>query len=119
MLLGCQADEALTALRFDDSGLQCAVGTSNGLVALFDLRASRPTFVKDHMYGAPIKDIKFHTIDSMAGALLALHRSHATCCGDCCSLHFWALYEACAWLQWRACEKSVGGTLIGSIPSVG
>lgn len=62
-----QAGEGLTALRFDDSGLQCAVGTTNGLVALFDLRASRPTMVKDHMYGAPIRDIKFHTADSLAG----------------------------------------------------
>ena len=63
-----QAGEGLTALRFDDSGLQCAVGTTNGLVALFDLRASRPSIVKDHMYGAPIIDIKFHSTDSMAGA---------------------------------------------------
>ena len=37
-----------------------AVGTSNGLVALFDLRATRPRLVKDHMYSAPILDIKFH-----------------------------------------------------------
>lgn len=65
-----QAGEGLTALRFDDGGLQCAVGTSNGLVALFDLRASRPSIVKDHMYGAPIRDIKFHTIDSIAGTAL-------------------------------------------------
>jgi hypothetical protein len=56
-----QAGEALTALRFDDSGLHVAVGTSNGLVALFDLRARRPTVVKDHMYGARIVDIEFHT----------------------------------------------------------
>jgi ribosome biogenesis protein ENP2 len=30
--------QQLTALRFDDSGLHMAVGTSGGLVALFDLR---------------------------------------------------------------------------------
>jgi ribosome biogenesis protein ENP2 len=30
--------QQLTALRFDDSGLIVAAGTSNGLVALFDLR---------------------------------------------------------------------------------
>lgn len=68
LYLACdQAGEGLTALRFDDSGLQCAVGTTNGLVALFDLRSSRPSIVKDHMYGAPIIDIKFHASDSMAG----------------------------------------------------
>lgn len=31
--------QALTALRFDDSGMHLAVGTANGLVALFDLRS--------------------------------------------------------------------------------
>ena len=63
-----QPGKGLTALRFSDSGLQCAVGTANGLVALYDLRSSRPLIVKDHNYGAAIKDIKFHTPDSMAGA---------------------------------------------------
>lgn len=66
-----QPGEGLTALRFADSGMQCAVGTQNGLVAIFDLRSSRPTIVKDHNYGAPIKDIKFHTSDSMAGGCMA------------------------------------------------
>ena len=63
-----QPGEGLTALRFSDSGLQCAVGTANGLVALYDLRSLRPLIVKDHNYGAAIKDIKFHVPDSMAGA---------------------------------------------------
>ena len=31
--------QALTALRFDASGMHVAVGTSGGLVALFDLRS--------------------------------------------------------------------------------
>ena len=48
-----QPGEGLTALRFSDSGLQCAVGMHNGLVALYDLRSSRPVIVKDHNYGAP------------------------------------------------------------------
>ena len=69
-MVGLKAGEGLTALRFSNSGLQCAVGTQNGLVALFDLRSSRPSIVKDHNYGAPIKDIKFHTTGSMAGGPL-------------------------------------------------
>ena len=56
-----QPGEELRALRFSESGLHCAVGTSNGLVAVFDLRSSKPTVIKDHMYDAPIVDIKFHT----------------------------------------------------------
>ena len=53
--------QGLTALRFDDSGMHVAVGTSGGLVALFDLRSQRPLVVKDHMYDSKIVDIKFHT----------------------------------------------------------
>ena len=62
-----QADAELTAVRFDDSGLHCAVGTSNGLVALYDLRSSRPLLVKDHMYGDKITDIKFHSAYGSSG----------------------------------------------------
>lgn len=40
------AGEELTALRFDDSGLHVAVGTRNGLVALYDLRSTRPLIIK-------------------------------------------------------------------------
>ena len=57
-----QAGAALTALRFDAGGLHVATGTSDGKVALFDLRMRRAMLVKDHMYGAPIRDIKFHSI---------------------------------------------------------
>lgn len=53
--------QQLTALRFDDRGLQVAVGTSGGLVSIFDLRSSKPLLTKDHMYDAPIIDLKFHT----------------------------------------------------------
>ena len=76
-----QAGEGLTALRFSDSGMQCAVGTHNGLVALYDLRSSRPSIVKDHNYGAPIKDIKFHTAGSMAGG--HMHDIVVSCLGCC------------------------------------
>lgn len=51
--------EQLTALRFDDSGMHIAVGTSTGQVAVYDLRSSRPLVVKDHMYGTRIVDLKF------------------------------------------------------------
>eukprot|EP00873_Tetraselmis_striata_P029749 jgi/Tetstr1/450013/TSEL_037060.t1 len=50
----------LTTVRFDSTGLKVAAGTDNGMVVLYDLRSSRPLQTKDHMYGFPIKDIKFH-----------------------------------------------------------
>ena len=63
---------ALTALRFDSGGLLVATGTSDGKVALFDLRMGRALIVKDHMYGAPIRDIKFHSIAGGLGGSGAL-----------------------------------------------
>lgn len=51
----------LTAVRFDDGGLHVAVGTSGGMVSIFDLRSSRPLITKDHMYDSPIIDLKFQT----------------------------------------------------------
>ncbi|CAG9466800.1 unnamed protein product [Pedinophyceae sp. YPF-701] len=50
----------LTALRFDASGMRVATGTSTGLVSVFDLRSSKPVVTRDHMYGEPIIDIKWH-----------------------------------------------------------
>ena len=76
-------------MRFDEGGLTAAVGTTNGLVALFDLRAPRPSLVKDHMYGAPIHDIKFHASDGVAGARAA---------DGCC------LLRAC-WVICRICVR--------------
>ncbi|KAJ8760078.1 hypothetical protein K2173_010934 [Erythroxylum novogranatense] len=54
-------DQEVTALQFDDEGgFLMAVGSSAGNVLLYDLRSSHPVRVKDHMYGSPILDIKWH-----------------------------------------------------------
>ena len=37
-----------------------AVGTQAGTVLLYDLRSSRPVLTKDHMYGNPMVDVKWH-----------------------------------------------------------
>ncbi|XP_064626455.1 nucleolar protein 10-like [Lineus longissimus] len=50
---------AVTALTYRD-GLNMAVGTSTGHVALYDIRSPHPVLVKDHMYGLPIKKVAFH-----------------------------------------------------------
>jgi ribosome biogenesis protein ENP2 len=49
----------VTAIKFRDA-LNMAVGTSTGQVLLYDLRSNRPTRVKDHRYGLPIKCVDFH-----------------------------------------------------------
>uniref|UniRef100_A0A803KXH6 Nucleolar protein 10 n=1 Tax=Chenopodium quinoa TaxID=63459 RepID=A0A803KXH6_CHEQI len=54
-------DGQVTAIEFDDEGgFQMAVGSSEGKVLIYDLRSSHPIRVKDHMYGSPILDIKWH-----------------------------------------------------------
>jgi len=53
--------QGVTALRFDPSGMHVAAGDHEGVVRIYDLRSSRPVHVKDHMYGTPIVDLKYHT----------------------------------------------------------
>ncbi|KNA06837.1 hypothetical protein SOVF_177380 [Spinacia oleracea] len=54
-------DGQVTAIEFDEEGgFQMAVGSSEGKVLIYDLRSSHPIRVKDHMYGSPILNIKWH-----------------------------------------------------------
>jgi ribosome biogenesis protein ENP2 len=52
-----QGRSEITALTFPRSGLELAVGDSNGLVHLYDLRSPTPTLKKDQGYGFAIKNI--------------------------------------------------------------
>ncbi|XP_011645134.1 nucleolar protein 10 [Pogonomyrmex barbatus] len=54
-----QVVPAITALKFQ-GGLNLGVGTSTGLVLMYDIRSNKPFLIKDHMYGLPIKCIDFH-----------------------------------------------------------
>ncbi|CAL8173038.1 unnamed protein product [Prunus armeniaca] len=65
-------DQEVTALEFDEkTGFLMAVGSSAGKVLVYDLRSSHPIQVKDHMYGSPILDIKWHqTLNSEAPKLM-------------------------------------------------
>lgn len=47
----------ISALTFQRSGLNLAVGNSNGLVHLYDLRSPQPLLKKDQGYGFAIKNI--------------------------------------------------------------
>lgn len=54
-------DQEVTAIEFDgDGGYLMAAGSSGGKVMIYDLRSSHPVRVKDHMYGSPILNIKWH-----------------------------------------------------------
>jgi ribosome biogenesis protein ENP2 len=50
-----------TALDFHRSGITTAVGTSDGLIYLYDLRSPIPTLKKDHGYGYPVQTLQFLT----------------------------------------------------------
>lgn len=64
----------VSAVAFDTDGLTMGVGTSSAHCLTFDLRSSRPTFVKEHQYGLPITGVKFHQV-------LFFFFSHQTCDG--------------------------------------
>ena len=51
----------MTALKFRDA-LTMGIGTSTGQVLLYDLRSNRPTKIKDHLHGIPIKKVDFHSL---------------------------------------------------------
>ena len=50
----------ITSVAHDPTGLYMAAGTAGGLVALYDVRSSRPLHVKEHKHGMPIHTIQFH-----------------------------------------------------------
>ncbi|PKU84456.1 nucleolar protein 10 [Dendrobium catenatum] len=67
------SDQEITAVQFDeDHGYLMAVGTSAGKISIYDLRMSDPIRIKDHMYGRPILDIKWHqTLNSVDPKLIS------------------------------------------------
>ncbi|KNG50792.1 nucleolar protein 10 [Stemphylium lycopersici] len=52
-----EARPETTALSFSPTGLEIAVGDSNGITRLYDLRSPKPLLKKDQGYGFPIKNI--------------------------------------------------------------
>ena len=57
----CDGPPQITALEFHRSGITTAVGTSTGLIYLYDLRSPTPILKKDHGYGYPIQTLQFLT----------------------------------------------------------
>ncbi|KAL6247395.1 Small ribosomal subunit biogenesis [Rhinocladiella similis] len=54
----------VTALNFHRSGISTAVGTSSGMIYLYDLRSPVPTLKKDQGYGYPIIYLEYLTASS-------------------------------------------------------
>ena len=53
--------QGCTSLTFDPTGMHLSTGDHDGVVKIFDLRSDKPLIEKDHMYGSPIIDVKYHT----------------------------------------------------------
>ncbi|RMZ83110.1 hypothetical protein DV738_g1208, partial [Chaetothyriales sp. CBS 135597] len=70
--LGLPADfdgrPEVTALDFHRSGIKTAVGTSNGLVHMYDMRSPTPTLTKDQGYGYPILHLEHLNFSSTTRA---------------------------------------------------
>ncbi|XP_073102570.1 uncharacterized protein [Elaeis guineensis] len=70
-------DHEVTAVQFDEvQGYLMAVGSSAGKVSIYDLRMSDPVRIKDHMYGSPILNIKWHQTLNSAEPKLVTADSH-------------------------------------------
>ncbi|MFH4983376.1 hypothetical protein AB6A40_010085 [Gnathostoma spinigerum] len=54
----CSVLPQVTCVQFKDA-LNMAVGTSTGHILLYDIRSSRPLFVKDQNTGLPIRRVEF------------------------------------------------------------
>lgn len=54
-----QASPGVRSVAFDSRGLRLGAGLSDGRVAVFDLRSSKPVMVRDHGYDAPVVRLQF------------------------------------------------------------
>lgn len=51
----------VTTIRYnDETGMEVSLGLSTGHIITYDLRSSRPMYIYDHRYDAPIHSIKYH-----------------------------------------------------------
>ena len=59
---------AISTVKFKD-GLNMAVGTASGHVLLYDIRASEPLLIKDHLNRVPVKKIAFNQSQNVVCSL--------------------------------------------------
>jgi ribosome biogenesis protein ENP2 len=51
----------VTAMSFHRAGIQQAIGTSSGMIYMYDLRSPQPVLKKDQGYGYPMQHVEFLT----------------------------------------------------------
>lgn len=50
----------ISSIAHDPTGLYMATGTTGGIVALYDIRSSRPLHIMEHKHGMAVHTVKFH-----------------------------------------------------------
>ncbi len=55
----CNTSE-ISSIAHDPSGMYMAAGTAGGIVALYDVRSSRPLHIMEHKHGTAIHTVRFH-----------------------------------------------------------
>lgn len=84
----------VTALDFHRSGISTAVGTSSGLIYLYDLRSPLPTLKKDQGYGYPIHYVQHLTPSSATRASTSEPKIASA---DKRILKLWDQYDGAPW----------------------
>lgn len=87
---GCE----VTALEFHQSGIRSAVGTSTGLIYLYDLRSPVPTLKKDQGYDYPIQHVQFLTSNT---STRSAHSEPKVLSGDKRILKIWEERDGTPW----------------------
>lgn len=84
----------VTALDFHRSGINTAVGTSSGLIYLYDLRSTIPTLKKDQGYGYPNHYVQFLTQSSATRTSISEPKLASA---DRCVLKLWDERDGAPW----------------------
>ena len=55
----------ISAVTYDTTGMYMAAGTTGGVVALYDVRSSKPLYIQEHKHGLAINTLRFHSGSGM------------------------------------------------------
>ena len=106
----------VTALDFNISGLSAAVGTSDGLIYLYDLRSPTPTVRRDQGFGFPIKHVQYLTTSSSSRESAAAVMEPKVLSADKRIIKIW---EERTGDPWTSVEPSVDINSIAWFPDSG
>ena len=106
----------VTALNFHHSGIDIAVGTSSGLIYLYDLRSRVPTLTKDQGYGYPIQHVQYLTQSSSTRHSMPTHSEPKILSSDKRILKIW---DERTGAPWTAVEPSVDINCVAWCPDSG